>query len=294
MFKKPLSGLLLLGSMSCFHGAAYAEGVPSVHEIYQAANAGKLADAHTMIEQVIQAHPDSAKAHFVDAEILARQGAMGKAESEFAKAEKLAPGLNFAHPEAVQALQSKIAAFHAQQSQQIPAASGLMTSSAPDAAKPFPWNLLFLGVGAAGVVLLLMRAMKQKAAAPATGYPASGAAPMPSTGWPSTGGTTGAPGYGGAAPMAPTSGGLGSSIVTGLATGAAVGVGVVAGEALVHHFMAGGQSENAAAPAAPPAVPPAPEQPAYDMGGSDFGVSDNGSWDDTQNTADTDNSDDWS
>ncbi|MES2000640.1 MAG: tetratricopeptide repeat protein [Pseudomonadota bacterium] len=293
MFKKTLSGLLLLSSMSCFHGAAYAEGVPSVHEIYQAANAGKLADAHTMIEQVIQAHPDSAKAHFVDAEILARQGAMGNAEREFAKAEKLAPGLNFAHPEAVQALRSKIAAFHVQQAPQIPAASGLMTSSAPDAAKPFPWNLLFLSVGAAGVVLLLIRAMKQKAAVPATGYPAPGTAPMPSTGWPSTGGTTGAPGYGGAAPMAPTSGGLGSSIVTGLATGAAVGAGVVAGEALMHHFM-GGQSENAAAPAAPVAVPPAPAQPAYDMGGSDFGVSDNGSWDDTQNAADTDNSDDWS
>ncbi|MDP2027769.1 lipopolysaccharide assembly protein LapB [Sulfuriferula sp.] len=293
MFKKIFSGLLLLGSMSCFHGAAYAEGVPSVHEVYQAANAGKLDDAHTMIEQVIQAHPDSAKAHFVDAEILARQGAMEKAESEFTKAEKLAPGLNFAHPEAVQALRSKIAAFHAQKPQQIPAGAGLMTS-APDAAKPFPWNLLLLGVGAAGVVFLVLRAMKPKAAAPATSYPAPGAAPMPSTGWSSTGGTTSAPGYGGAAPMAPTSGGLGSSIVTGLATGAAVGVGVVAGEALVHHFMEGGQSGNAAAPAAPAAVPPAPVQPANDMGGSDFGVSDNGSWDDTQNAADTDNSDDWS
>lgn len=289
MFKKPLSGLLLLGSLSGFYAAADAAEVPTVHAIYQAANAGKLDDAHTMIEQVIQAHPDSAKAHFVDAEILARQGAMGNAEREFAQAEKLAPGLGFAHPAAVQALRAKIAAFHVQPARQTAADAGLMTGLAPDAAKPFPWSLLLLGIGAVGGVFLLIRAIKPKAVAPANGTPAAGVAPMPSTGWSSAGGTTAAPGYGGA-PMAPTSGGLGSSLVSGLATGAAVGAGVVAGEALMHHFMDGGQSGNAAVAVAPPT----PTQPAYDMGGADFGVNDSGAWDDTQNTADTDNSDDWS
>ena len=70
MLKKSIAGLLLLGNMSWLYGVASAESIPSVHGIYQATNAGKLDVAHTMIEQVIQAHPDSAKAHYVDAELL--------------------------------------------------------------------------------------------------------------------------------------------------------------------------------------------------------------------------------
>jgi hypothetical protein len=288
MFKKSLTALLLLGSLSSFYVAADAAEVPSVQAVYQAANAGRLDAAHSMIEQVIQAHPDSAKAHFVDAEILARQGAMGNAEGEFAQAEKLAPGLDFAHPEAVQALRAKLAAFHAQPARQTAADAGLMSGLAPDAAKPFPWSQLLLGIAAVVGVFLLIRAIRPKAVAPANGMPA------PGTGW-SPAATPSMPGYGGAAPMTPTamapaSGGLGASLASGLATGAAVGAGVVAGEALMHHFMDGGQSGNAAVPV----VPSAPTQPAYDMGGADFGVNDSGTWDDTQTSADTDSSDDWS
>jgi uncharacterized protein len=72
-------------------------------------------------------------------------------------------------------------------------------------------------------------------------------------------------------------GGLGSGIAGGLASGLAVGAGVVAGEELAHHFLDGGRHEGGGViPSAEASEP----NPNGDMGGSDFGVNDPGSWDD--------------
>lgn len=98
---------------------------------------------------------------------------------------------------------------------------------------------------------------------------------------------------GGAMPMAPAGGGIGSSIVSGLATGAAVGAGMVAGEALVHHFMDGNRSA-----AIDPAISSSDNWGAApdNLGGTDFGIADNTSWDDNSNLADSLDvgGDDWS
>ena len=86
--------------------------------------------------------------------------------------------------------------------------------------------------------------------------------------------------YGGG--MAPMGGGIGSGIMGGLATGAAVGVGMVAGEELAHHFMDGGHSDvGNAAP-----VADSWGNSSNGMGGSNFGIADNSSWDDNSNVAD--------
>ena len=72
---------------------------------------------------------------------------------------------------------------------------------------------------------------------------------------------------------------MGSGIMGGLATGAAVGVGMVAGEALVHHFMDGNN----------PGINNAPNSwgnTPNDMGGTDFGIADSSTWDDSSNIAD--------
>ena len=72
--------------------------------------------------------------------------------------------------------------------------------------------------------------------------------------------------------------------------GAAVGVGVVAGEALAHHFMDGGKT--AAAPVADNSW--GNNASDNNMGGSDFGIADNSSWDDNSNVADSgSDSGDW-
>ena len=79
--------------------------------------------------------------------------------------------------------------------------------------------------------------------------------------------------------------------MSSLATGAALGAGMVAGEALVHHFIDGNGSL--------PSPEPTPSfagsaTSAYDMGGANFGISSNTSWDDNANLADISSGDDWS
>lgn len=61
-----------------------------------------------MVEEVLKAHPQSAKAHFVNAEILSAQGQITQARSELNMAEQLEPGLSFAKPQAVQTLKDKL------------------------------------------------------------------------------------------------------------------------------------------------------------------------------------------
>ena len=71
---------------------------PSLHQVYQAAEAGHYPEAQSMMDQVLRDHPNSAKAHFVEAELLARQGKTASAKAELKTAEQLDPGLQFAKP----------------------------------------------------------------------------------------------------------------------------------------------------------------------------------------------------
>lgn len=73
-----------------FIGPAGAQSEPTIDQVYQAANAGRLAEADKMIEQVLRDHPNSAKAHFVRAELAARESNAALAQAELAKAEGLA------------------------------------------------------------------------------------------------------------------------------------------------------------------------------------------------------------
>ena len=45
---------------------------PSLNQVYQAAQSGNLGGALGMMDQVLRDHPNSAKAHFVEAELLAK------------------------------------------------------------------------------------------------------------------------------------------------------------------------------------------------------------------------------
>src|SRR5574337_1562805 len=109
--KKWLLALMLLGALPiCLPGFA-AE--PSLHEVYQAAEAGKLDDAQRMMKEVLLAHPRSGKAHYVEAELLAKQGHTREAAIELATAEGLAPGLPFASAQAVASLKEAVGAHAA-------------------------------------------------------------------------------------------------------------------------------------------------------------------------------------
>jgi hypothetical protein len=239
-----------------FAASAFAATDPSLHEVYDALEAGHVAEAQQMMRQVLQDHPSSAKAHYVAAEVDARAGDFPAARQELATAEGISPTLPFAKPESVRELRREL-------------------SGAPNRIRPvtdarsFPWGLtLLFGVLIVGILWVLFR----RAATPAPYAPLqNGGAPgfgQPGYGQPGYG----APGYGGG-PM----GGGGSGLLGNLASGMAVGAGVVAGEELVRHMIspahAGERDEFGQQ-----TVVDDPGTNA-DMGGNDFGVS-GGSWDD--------------
>jgi uncharacterized protein len=254
-------GSLLVSALLVAGTTATADDLPTIKQVYEAAHAGRLDDAQKMMARVLAAQPNSAKAHFVEAELLAEQQRYAQAKIEFETAERLEPQLSFAKPEAVQKLTAVLGMNHA---------SAIETAhAAPEAG--FPWMTLLIVAGVIGIVAMIIGALRRRSQVPV--YSSGAMAPH------------GGPGVAPMAPhpmpgmvpgMAPAGGGLGSSVMTGLATGAAVGVGIVAGEALAHHFIDGDRASNVAH-ASPPPIETASAQP-YDMGGNDFGVVDDSQW----------------
>src|SRR5471032_2475092 len=108
MFRNALFSCVLLTSVM-FAGSSIAADEPTLHQVYQAADAGRLNEARGMMDKVLRDHPNSAKAHFVEAELLTMQGRLTNADAELRTAERLAPGLPFAMPQAVENLTQRIA-----------------------------------------------------------------------------------------------------------------------------------------------------------------------------------------
>lgn len=262
-------------------GLAMAQAEPSMSQIYATAQAGKLDAAQLMVQQVLIAHPRSAKAFFVQAELYARQGKLDLARESLATADKLAPGLPFAKSESVQALRTELAAKHQSSSMRNP----LVSDAGPQVAQPSAsaWGLPLLLAAAVmfGGYLFFRRRMPQPGVqAPAAvgpgglngaqawglggGVPPSPAAYPPSAyppSYPASAGT-----------------GLGGRIMGGVATGLAVGAGVMAAEAIGRQVMGDHRAS----------VPPSfqPDNSRYeplaenaDLGGNNFGISDT-AWDD--------------
>lgn len=252
-------------------GIAHA-AAPSLHEVYLTAESGDLKKAQTMMDQVLRDHPNSAKAHMVEADLLAKEGRLDLAKAEFATAERLAPGLPFARPEAVADLRQRL---QAAQQPSFPALA--MPPSGADHSG-LPWASLLAGGLALGALMMFLRSQGRAREIPVPGSYSGAAGNAWGHTYPQTVGT---PAVG---PMAATSsGGIGSGLLGGLATGAAVGAGIVAGEALLHKVMDGGHRQPAESLDDPfqALSPPAASDPGFDLGGSDFGISDPGSWDDS-------------
>jgi tetratricopeptide (TPR) repeat protein len=251
---------------------AYAAETPTLHQVYEAAQSGKMAEAQDMIQQVLKEHPNSAKAHFVDAELLAKAGQLANAKEELSTAERLEPGLPFAKPQAVQALKARISGT----TQNI----APMTSAQP-AHEGFPWGLMLLGIGLIALIAIVVRALANRNNAPVI-YPGN-----------NPNGASYPNGQSGYAPMAPQASGMGGGLMSSLATGAALGAGVVAGEALAHHFIDGNKPEPTPAPPAADTGSSFANAGTDNMGGMDFGIADNSSWDDGASMADISGGDDW-
>ena len=77
-------------------------------QIYQAATTGHLDQAQQMINEVLANHPGSAKAHWVQAELFAKEGKGILARSEVLEAERLNPGLTEFSPKSVRELKVQL------------------------------------------------------------------------------------------------------------------------------------------------------------------------------------------
>ena len=88
-----LSALAAIFALSSIERAVASAAEPTMKQIYQAATTGHLDKAQRMITEVLANHPASAKAHWVQAELFAKEGKGNLARSEVLEAERLNPGL---------------------------------------------------------------------------------------------------------------------------------------------------------------------------------------------------------
>lgn len=257
----PMSLMLAAGALGTAAPAlADAPKDARVSEVYAAARSGQVDKALEMMSQVLKDHPNSAKAHYVDAELLARQHRYAEAKAELATAEKLSPGLPGIAPQSVYALKAQL--------------NGTGTAARDEApvraAHGFPWGpVLLIGVALFALLAFLRRRNRAEDYQPPMGgsYNPSGPYGPQGGGYPPQGYAQ--PGY------PPQSGGLGSGILGGLATGAAAGVGIAAGERLVDGLFGGREREHGEEHDEPRH---SSDDGNTDMGGNDFGIGDD-SWD---------------
>jgi hypothetical protein len=271
--KKRFVALLSAGAMTlALAGTVLADADPTVHEIYEVAASGHLDRAQQMIEQVLRDHPNSAKAHYVQSELFAREGKAGMARAELDRAEQIEPGLPKENPRSVAELKEQIGLTGAGLTRGLGPTAGSypLTAASTGSATHVPWGMVLILVLSVGVLWMLFR--RRTASVP---YPLS-AAPTAMPGGYGPGGYPGAGGY------APGGGGLGSTLAGGLVGGLAAGAGIVAGEELAHHFLDGEHPSGSAASLTPASLTDDSDlnRQNSDMGGADFGVNDPGSWDD--------------
>ena len=252
---------LFATSLLLCSGLALAEA--TLPQVSQAIQSGQLAKADAMMQEVLQNHPNSAKAHYIAAELYLKEGKLDAARNAFVQAENLAPGLPFVQPDSAQKLQAQLRAGTA------PAANSPANAGAESIfTNPIFWVLIAILV--AGIALFMRKRPQpvQVYNAPTAGYPGT------------SGGPAGYPGAPGGYPPA-AQGGMGGGLMGSLATGAALGAGMVAGQALASHLMGGNNQPNPgnANSGFNQVGGPAPDA-------ANFGVNDASSWDDSSGGGD--------
>lgn len=198
--------------------AGHALALPTPQDIQTSVQSGRLDQAETQLREVLQAKPNSAKAHYELGEVLAREGRYIEAQQSLREAQRLEPSLKFASsPQKFQDLLSKVNAKAAPapssstQRAAVPAPVQPMPERAPAG---LPWGMIVVALGGLALLMLWMRrAATSNVLAP---QPAPVAQPMGGMGYGAA--YNPAPGYG----AAPPSGG--GSTVAGAVVGGLAGV----------------------------------------------------------------------
>jgi len=286
---KVLKSLLLSAT---FMVSTLALALPSPKDITAAVEQGHLAQAESMLREVIAAKPQSAKAHYELGQVLLRENRQSEAQSELLAAKAMDPSLKFA---------SSAQQFNDILEKTQPRPVHTASAANPAAHAPMPQNSGFslshvwMGIAALAVMGLLVRLFSRRAPVPAPAH-AAGPASAPDIAFgrgaaypagPVGGyGGGGHQGYAGTAPSGGSS--VAGAVVGGLA-GVAAGYALSkalegdhhpAPSAAVNDAVNSNRWEDNQGLVSMDSTPPAP---AFDAGsgGDDWGGNDSGSTDDT-------------
>lgn len=216
-----------------------AQALPNVDEVQAATQRGDYAGAEKMMREVLAAKPDSARAHYVLAEILAHERKFGEAREHASRARTLDPAIKFTDLAKFSAFEQLLKRQHASATSAAAPVAPVTAGQAapPPRAAPVERSesggvpVWLLVVGVVIFIALAVRWMRNRTAVQPQPAYAGG------MGGPSYGaGGYGPGGYG--VPQAPTSGGPGLMGV-GLAAAGGVAAGMLA-ERMLH----GGHDER--------------------------------------------------
>ncbi len=220
--------------------SAAAWALPTVQDVEAQVQQGHYAQAETMMREVVDAKPGSARAHYIYAEILAHNANFAKASEEAATAQRLDPKIGFTDPDKFRSFQQTL------QRELNPPARARTTSVVPTYA-PAPvqesrsggipgW---VWGLGLVVLAIVLWRGFSNSRAQSMGGPGAMGGGNP----YPVNGPVGGPPGYGpggGYGPVMQQGGGGSGLLGTGLAVAGGVAGGMLIDEMLHRRSDGGG------------------------------------------------------
>jgi len=251
--------------------SAAAWALPTTQEVEAAIQQGNYSQAESMMSEVVAAKPDSAKAHYVYAEMLAHNRNFAKATQEAARARQLDPAIKFTTPDKFNAFEQLLQREQTTAQTRSPATPSALAPRPAQASSSFPavpgW---VWAAGLAAIAFVLWRGFNRSRA----GAPGAAAADMagtaPAAGNPlNPGAAPGVAPYGpGTSGAAPGSGMLG----TGMAVAGGVAGGMLLGEML--HNRAGAGTDRM-----PGANPLATNDAATELENRPVDLGNGGDWD---------------
>jgi hypothetical protein len=184
---------------------ATAYALPSLEDVEHAVHRNDYVSAENMTREVVNAQPNSAKPHYILAEILAHEGKLNEAREQAARAKQLDPAIRFTAPDT-------FARFEAELNGGKPVARNAAPVTVPNKAaeKPgqggssFLWIVLLIG----GAIAFF--AFRRRSAPPSYGAYNNPNGPMPGQ----PGYTNYPPGY--PPPGYPPGSGTGNTVAAGL------------------------------------------------------------------------------
>ncbi|MBI3873735.1 MAG: hypothetical protein HY307_01780, partial [Arcobacter sp.] len=190
--------------------------MPTNEEVNSAIKERNYPKAETMIREVISAKPQSAKAHYYLAQVLAHESKFMEAKNELTEAKRIDSSLKFGDATKISEFEKKLE-FALNKS--TTASSSKQIAQSPN----IPWGLIILGIGVLVIILIVIFKNKSRQQSSSQAYSnpnpnAPNISPNPQ-------------------PFAQPqqSSGIGSTIMGGLAAGAAAAVGMSVVDSLLHH-----------------------------------------------------------